>query len=334
MQHHISLPAEWETQDAVLLAWPHAATDWRDMLDEARACYVEIAKAILKYEPLVIVSPDGLPARDIEQLSAASHRILNCLISTNDTWARDFGPITIFRGGIPTPLDFRFNAWGLKYAADKDNLVNLRLDGQRLFKQPLASRQGFVLEGGSIESDGRGTVMTTSRCLLAPNRNDHMSKEDIEEYLKLSLGAKKILWLNHGEVEGDDTDGHIDTLARFAPGRTIVYNGGDEKMLEELKAFTNAEGEPFNLMELPLPDAIVDAAGKKLPATYANFLVINGAVLVPVYGQPEHDQEALKVMADAFPGRAIMGIDCRPLIRQHGSLHCVTMQFPKNSLNL
>jgi agmatine deiminase len=337
------LPPEWEIQDGVLLSWPHKETDWADMLPEVSDCYKSIARAITEDEDLIIVAPDIDTVKS--SLSGInSPRIHYYKLPTNDTWARDFGPITVMRDGQPVLLDFKFNAWGLKFAADKDNLINSRLDLYEAFKCKLENHLDMVLEGGSIESDGNGTLMTTTHCLLSPNRNGAWSKEEIDAKLKEVLGVTKILWLENGLIEGDDTDGHIDTLARFTPGNTIMYTGCNEapsrqyyalnKMEEELKTFTNADGKHYNLIKLPLPDPIQDKDGNLLPATYANFLIMNNQVLVPIYNQPEKDELALAIIKIAFPDKKIKGIDCNPLIKQHGSLHCATMQFPQNVLAL
>jgi agmatine deiminase len=312
------LPAEWEPQDAVLLAWPHERTVWASCLANAQKVFGEIEAAIRRFEQVVVVRPD---AHD-----------LPC----NDIWARDFGPITIEEDGKPVLLDFTFNGWGGKFAAELDNALTRKLHLCGAFgKTPLRSVD-LVLEGGSIESDGAGTILTTEECLLNPNRNPQHSKAQIEQRLKDEFGATNILWLKHGHMAGDDTDAHIDTLARLCPNRTIVYVACDDPadehhaelkaMEQELQAF-----DGYRLLPLPWPRAKHDEDGERLPATYANFLVINGAVLVPTYDDPK-DLPALEVVGKAFPGREIIGIDCSTLIRQHGSLHCVTMQIPKGVL--
>lgn len=337
-----SFAAEWDPQDGVLIAWPHVGTDWAYMLEEVTACYVEIARAVLQDdERLVIVAPDADDVRsalgdDIDWL-----RIDIVELPTNDTWVRDYGPIAVWRDGGMVLTDFTFNAWGMKFAADCDNQVTARLNERGLLQLPLIDCRDLVLEGGSIETDGNGTVMTTTCCLTAPNRNDALTREQLEETLLERLGCLRMLWLDHGELVGDDTDGHIDTLARFAPGNVIIYTGCDDpadehfeslmKMEEELKGFTNVLGEHYHLIKLPLPDAMFDEISR-LPATYSNFLITNHQVLVPLYGQPEKDLKACQLIGEAFPGRKVIGIDCRALICQHGSLHCATMQLPKGAL--
>ena len=334
-----SFAAEWDCQEGILIAWPHAGTDWAYMLDEVTACYVEIARAILMDdERLIIVAPDADEVRDALGTDVDWERINIVELPTNDTWVRDYGPITVYKDGRMVLTDFTFNAWGMKFAADCDNLVTSRLHEKGLFNMPLLNCRDLVLEGGSIETDGRGTVLTTTSCLTAPNRNDALSREQLEQVLLDRLGCIKMLWLENGALAGDDTDGHIDTLARFAPGGIILYNGCDDpedehfeslmKMEQELKDMTDVDGNHYQLIKLPLPDACYDEISR-LPATYANFLITNHQVLVPLYGQPDKDIKACQLIGQAFPGRKVVGIDCRPLICQHGSLHCATMQIPR-----
>lgn len=333
-------PAEWEHSDTLLIAWPHENTDWKYMLEDVERCYLEIVRNATRFGTVIIATPE--PAAVDARLKSTGIDMSRCVLAevpTNDTWARDFGPITLLDGdGQPTLLDFKFNGWGLKFASDKDNLITGRLHGDGFIKGRYANRLNFVLEGGSIESDGKGTLLTTSECLLSPNRNGEFSREQIERYLIENLHVSKVLWLDHGALAGDDTDSHIDTLARLAPDHTIVYVKCDDPedehfaeldaMENQLSAMRDAEGQPFRLLSLPLPDAIHDENGERLPATHANFLIFNGAVLVPTYNQPAKDSAALATIAKAFPQHQIIGVDCRALIHQHGSLHCVTMQLP------
>lgn len=341
-KRNCSYAAEWDPQDGILIAWPHAGTDWAYMLNEVTACYIELARAILQDdERLVIVAPDGDEVRDALGPDVDWSRIDIVEMPTNDTWVRDYGPITVYREGHMALADFTYNAWGMKFAADCDNLVTSRLNERGIFHIPVVNCRDLVLEGGSIETDGKGTVMTTTCCLTAPNRNDALTQEQLEAELLRRLGCEKMAWVNHGELTGDDTDGHIDTLARFAPGGVILYTGCDDpddeqfeslmKMEEDLKRLTDIEGNHYHLIKLPLPDAIYDEISR-LPATYANFLVMNHQVLVPVYGQPANDVRACELIGQAFPGRKVVAIDCRALIFQHGSLHCATMQLPKGAL--
>ncbi|WP_246863709.1 agmatine deiminase family protein [Muribaculum sp. NM65_B17] len=336
------LPAEWEPHGAVMLSWPHKDTDWAPVLDEAIDCFVEIAKAIAREETLIVVAPDVEEPRRVLDCEKLPNRILYLTVPTNDTWARDFGPITVERDGNPVICDFKFNGWGLKFPADKDNLITRAMCNTGLLRGRYSNELSFVLEGGSIESDGQGTLMTTSQCLLSPNRNGAMSRDEIEEYLKSRFGLDRVLWLDYGALEGDDTDSHIDTLARLTPNDTILYVGTDDvtdshydelnKMKLQLQSFVTASGQPYNLIELPLPDAVYDEEGNRLPATYANFLIMNHSILMPVYRQPQKDELAAQIIKIAFPDHQVVKIDCSVLIKQHGSLHCVTMQVPETIL--
>ena len=337
------LPAEWEPQSGVQLTWPHRDTDWAPMLDEVLAVYHQMAREISLREPLLIVAPEG-----------AAPGMLHVVCNTDDTWARDHGFITLIDdlrfkpprsqlSNIHFPncklLDFCFNGWGEKFPAAHDNAINRRLYDVGAVKGEYVDHLDFVLEGGSIESDGRGTIFTTSQCLLAPHRNQPLTRQEIEQRLKDYLCADRVLWIDHGHLAGDDTDGHIDTLVRICPDDTLLYIRCDDPadehyddlrlMEEQLRSFRTLDCRPYRLLPLPLPHPICDDDGQRLPATHANFLVINGAVLCPTYGQPDLDAEAMRIIGEAFPGRDIVGIDCRPLIRQHGSLHCCTMQFPE-----
>ena len=322
-------PAEWEPQWGVQLTWPHAATDWAPILEEITETYKEIAREISAREALLIVAPESARLTISYPLSA---------IPSNDTWARDHGFITLVDDqGHARLLDFCFNGWGEKFAADLDNAINRRLYEEEKLQGEYIDCLDFVLEGGSIESDGKGTVFTTTGCLLAPHRNQPLTQAQIEQRLKQELHAERILWIDHGNLTGDDTDGHIDTLVRICPNDTLLYVGCDDpddeqytelKLMEEqLKTFRTLDGKPYRLLKLPMPRPIYDD-GDRLPATYANFLVINNAVLCPTYAQPDLDAEALRLIKEAFPDREIVGIDCRSIIKQHGSLHCCTMQFP------
>ena len=304
--------AEWEPQSMVQLTWPHKDTDWAPMLPEITAVYEEMAREIAKREPLLIVAPEEF--------------------ISNDTWARDHGFITVEDHGELVLLDFCFNGWGEKFEAALDNAINRHLYEQGLVRGTYEDHLDFVLEGGSIESDGKGTVFTTTCCLMAPHRNQPLTQAQIEDRLKHHLGAERVVWINHGSLIGDDTDGHIDTLVRICPDDTLLYIGADADhpdllaMEEELRTLRTIDGRPYRLLQLPLPRPIYDG-DDRLPATYANYLVINGAVLVPTYAQPDLDAEALRTIALAYPDREIVPIDCRPVIRQHGSLHCCTMQY-------
>ena len=341
-QNNLRLPAEWESSGAILLSWPHQDSDWAYMLEEVTECYINIVQAIIQETNVIIVAPDiSIPQQSLKHLDQSNIKYLK--IETNDTWARDFGVITTIDGNGNYILnDFQFNGWGLKFAACKDNLITTELIKQNALKGQYNNCLGFTLEGGGIESDGKGLLLTTSECLLSPNRNGDLSKNEIEKYLSSVFGLSKILWLDHGFLEGDDTDSHIDTLARIAPNDTIVYIGTDDvsdthyealqAMKQQLKSFTNIEGKPFNLIELPLPHPIYDEDGLRLPATYANFLIMKESVILPTYNQKQNDSLAIELIQKAFPNHKIITVDCNALIKQHGSLHCVTMQLPKEIL--
>lgn len=334
----VTFPAEWYPQSGIQITWPHSETDWVDILDEVTSCYISFSKEILKREKLLIVCANEDDVLN-HFTSDEKKNIITIQVSSNDTWARDHGPISVFKNGIPAIIDFGFNGWGLKFAANLDNQITKKLYSQEVYNSNVKyiNRIDFILEGGAIESDGEGTLLTTSQCLLAPNRNQPMIQNEIEEYLINTLGVERILWLNHGYLAGDDTDSHIDTLARFCSRDTIAYVSCDDKddehydelkkLEDELKSFTTINNEPYNLIPLPMADMVIND-GYRLPATYANFLIINGAVLMPTYSSPK-DEIAKQQLQKAFPNHEIIGIDCQSLIKQHGSLHCVTMQLPE-----
>lgn len=334
-------PAEWELQDAVLLAWPHAQTDWVDMLSEVEHVYLEVTRQISRFEHVIIVSPEPEEVRT--QLSAAGIALAQIHFlqaETNDTWARDFGPVTVFNGDTVEQLDFTFNGWGNKFPAERDNRITSSLNQSGIVKSGQRKVIDLILEGGSIETDGEGTLLTTSQCLLNTNRNPDLSPQELEKQLSQYLGIDHFLWLDYGWLAGDDTDAHIDTLARLCPDSSIIYTQCDQpedehflelkKMEKQLTSFKTRQGQPFRLLPLPWPQARYND-NERLPATYANYLVINGAVLVPTYQDPA-DELALKTLSLAFPGREVIAIDCLPLIKQHGSLHCITMQLPAGVL--
>ena len=393
-----TLPAEWAPQSAIQLTWPHSGTDWAPMLPEVTECYLKMAFEMASRQPLLIVTPEPENLQQLQEQRLPANVLENiCIVKaeTDDTWARDHGFITVEDTDGWHLLDFRFNGWGGKFEAQHDNAINAELYRQGVLQGHYDNCLDFELEGGSIESDGAGTILTTAECLLNPNRrqaeshqvyldgrgakeedevnrrqaeshqaylNGRGAKEEdvvkeegeanrrhagdavpqvdkaaVERILQERLGAQRILWLHHGYLAGDDTDSHIDTLARLCPDDTILYvrcdDSNDEhypelKAMEaELTALRTAEGKPFRLIPLPMAKPCVEN-GERLPATYANFLVMNTAVLVPTYAQ-ENDGLALRKVAEAFPGRDVVGIDCRPLIVQHGSLHCCTMQYPR-----
>ena len=338
----VLLPAEWHSQSAVQLTWPHPATDWQADLAAVIACFQQIAYEIASRQPLLVVCQDKDEIR--EQLAhCPADRLTLYEIPTNDTWTRDHSGITVLQDGKPVLLDFQFNGWGLKFPANLDNQITRHLYQQQAFVAHTGYRsmKHIVLEGGSLESDGSGTLLTTEACLLSPNRNDTLTKAEIERLLKESFGLQRVLWLRHGYLAGDDTDSHIDTLARFCDSRTIAYvqcsDVTDEhyaalrRMEEELRAWVTLDGKPYRLIPLPMAEAVWDEGGNRLPATYANFLMINEAVLLPFYGT-ERDAVAQVRLQMVFPDREVIGIPCEPLIRQRGSLHCVTMQYPQGTV--
>ena len=339
-KRQLYMPAEWHRLQMVQLTWPHEGTDWNYMLGEVEKCYTELAKAISLRLQLLVVAPDVKKVKEtLEKGGANMNNVILFECDTNDTWARDHAFITILGDSVPHYVDFCFNGWGRKFKADLDNAINGKLYDAGIVKGEYEDCTSFVLEGGSIESDGKGTILTTSQCLLAPHRNQPMDKEEIEKCLKKMLHAERVLWLNHGNLIGDDTDGHVDTVARLAPNDTIVYMQCSDKndaqyadlkaMEEEIAELRTAEGKPYRMIPLPSPAPIHDEDGERLPATYANFLIMNNCILYPTYAQEENDRKAAVALGKAFPGHEIVGIDCRALIKQHGSLHCVTMQYPR-----
>lgn len=335
---------EWAPQEAVLMALPNENTDWNYIIDEARLQYERIIKAFTDENVhVVLICDDPDYARSLLG-KCRQDKITFISLDYNDTWTRDYGPITVMKDDRIRALDFGFNGWGLKFASDKDNLVNLWLSEKHVFSPDVyRNERAFVLEGGSVETDGEGTLLTTTRCLCSPNRNGGLSKKEVETKLQNLLGVNHVLFLDYGALEGDDTDSHIDTLARLAPDNSIIFTGCrnvDDSQFEELlkmraqlTMFRNAEGNPFNLIELPLPDAIFDEEGNRLPATYANYLVTDNVIFMPIYGQPENDRLAMQTVKIAYHSHKVVGIDCNTLIKQHGSLHCATMQIPKDLFN-
>ncbi len=340
----LRLPAEWEEQSGVQLTWPHRQTDWRPYLAEITETYIALARAIVRHERLLVVTPEADAVRQLltDRLGAeALGQITIAQCDTNDTWARDHGALTLMGEGGPQLLDFRFNGWGDKFAWQYDNAITAHLCAEGLLHGQRRDYDDMVLEGGSVESDGRGTIFTTSQCLLAPHRNQPLDRAGIERRLLQRLHAHRVVWIDHGQLAGDDTDGHIDTTVRVAPGNTLLYirctDASDSHyadlaaMERQLQQLTTTGGAPYRLVPLPMAQPIV-YDGERLPATYANFLVINGAVIYPTYAQPANDIAAREAIAAAFPGRELIGIDSRVIIRQHGSIHCLTMQYPRGVL--
>lgn len=337
----IHFPAEWHPQSAIQLTWPHTETDWVDIIDEVTTFYVGLAKEILKHTKLLIVCNNVAEVSN-NFTSTELKKITLVEIDSNDTWTRDHGAISVFIDGQPAIYDFGFNAWGLKFASNYDNQITQKLFERGVYVEKVKYHNylNFILEGGAIESDGEGTLLTTTQCLLAPNRNEPLTKEEIEAYLKNIFGLKQVLWLHHGYLSGDDTDSHIDTLARLCDKTTIAYvqctDQSDEhyqelkKMEQELAAFRTLDNEPYNLIALPMAKPVYED-NYRLPATYANFLIMDAVVLMPTYNT-DKDAVAKKQLQKAFPDKEIVGIDCQTLIKQHGSLHCITMQYPEGFL--
>jgi agmatine/peptidylarginine deiminase len=339
---------EWADQDAVMLTWPHKGTDWADNLARVEPVYAELAKHITAQQQLVIVAHnEPLKTHIITLLNTANinlNRVHFVVSPTNDTWARDHGPLTCAALTNSRQLkiyDFTFNGWGNKFASALDNQINRTLVNTLSNKNNQYQALDVVLEGGGIEINEHGVLLTTSECLLNKNRNPNLDPNDIEALLKNHLGATEFLWVDHGYLAGDDTDSHIDTLVRFAPNNTLVYVQCDDKsdehfsaldaMEKQLQSFKTADNAPYNLIALPWPTAVFDDQQTRLPATYANYLIINNTVLVPTYDDA-NDKLALAQVQTAYPNRTIIGINCRPIIEQFGSLHCITMQLPRGFL--
>lgn len=350
-QNQFRLPAEWEIQSGIMLIFPHKGTDWAPYLEEITKTYLQLIEAITRYEKLLIVAQDIEHVKCLvaENIAHGHENIIYRQCENNDTWARDVAPITVVANEEATNkttkfhlLDFCFNGWGEKFAAEKDNAINSQLYFSHTFNGSLENHKDFVLEGGSIESDGEATLFTTTACLTAPHRNQPLEKDDIEKRLLLLFPhLKRVVWIEHGELIGDDTDGHIDTILRCAPNNTLLYISTDDPTdphFEDLqaldrqaRALRTLNGQPYRCLKLPLPKAIYDG-DERLPATYANFLILNEAVIVPTYNQPDSDQLAIQTIAEAFQGYDIISIDSSTIVRQHGSIHCLTMQFPKGVL--
>jgi agmatine deiminase len=326
----------WEEQEFIQLVFPHQDTDWAEYLEEAIQTFVNIATIIQKYQKVLIIAQN---LSNIKSRFKNKKNLIFVKLNSNDTWSRDFGGISVRDSvnGTITILDFKFNGWGKKYPYKIDNDITKQLKFKGLLKQYYHQSIPFVLEGGSIETNGQGVLLTTKRCLLEKNRNPHLTQSTIAKKLQEYLGIKKVLWLESGYLEGDDTDGHIDTLARFIDANTIVYQSCDDKsdthyeelkkMENELKNFTNLDNQPFKLLPLPWIKSKY-YKDERLPATYANFIFVNGAIIVPTYNDT-NDEKCLDIFKKLFPKKDIVGCDCSTLIKQHGSLHCVTMEYFK-----
>lgn len=340
--HAPILPAEWAPQSAVILTWPHPHGDWAPWIESVEPVFCNIAYHVSQNQALIISCYDELHLNHVQnRLETKGCNMVRTslhIIPSNDSWTRDHGPITVFKDDGLHLMDFQFNGWGKKYESKLDNAITASLFKTGIFGDAEIEEIKLVLEGGSIESDGQGTLLTTSQCLLTPTRNPLLDQKGIEEQLAEVLGIKHFLWLNNGHLQGDDTDSHIDTLARFCDEQTICYVSCDDPadphyeslqaMEKELKAFRTLEDQPYRLVPLPMAAPVYNKDCTRLPATYANFLIINNAVLLPIYDDAQKNDVAIQTLAECFPSREIIAIDCMPLIEQYGSLHCVTMQIP------
>lgn len=336
------MPPEWSPQEAVWLSWPvDDPRHWGGAKRELMwAKFAEIAATISRFETVRINAPgqDHRAIREVcNRAKAVPEHIELFDHPHNDVWCRDHGPIFVKHRetGEVAVTDWEFNAWGGKFPPwDLDNGIPAQVAtalGKRLFKC------GMILEGGAIEINGAGQLLTTEAVLLNPNRNADLSKAEVERHLRDGLGVSEILWLRQG-IEGDDTDGHIDDLARFVDPQTLlacVDSGEANKaVLEEnfsrLRSFLGPNGRPFEVLGIPLPEAceVVGWRLPVLPASYVNFLILNGAVLVPTFRQPKNDGRALGMIGELFPTREIVGIECLDLVEEGGTLHCISQQQP------
>jgi agmatine deiminase len=327
---------EWAPQQAVMLAWPHASTDWAPWLSAIQRDYVELAVAIsTEVSPLILCQDETQRALILQQLGQRCQHAPRLVVAPfNDTWCRDYGPVTVAADGKPVLLDFQFKGWGDKYEASLDNDINQRLHAQ--WQAPLSTID-YELEGGSIETDGCGTLLTTVHCLLDSNRNKSFSKEQVERFVLEALGLERVLWISEGALLGDDTDSHIDNLVRFCSEDTIAYITCTRRedvhyeplrrMEEQVLALRRPDGSPYRFYAIDLPDPQFDEEGTRLPGSYVNFLIVNGSVLVPVFGCAQ-DAQALNTLQLCFPGKKIVPVPGANLIRQYGGPHCATMQLP------
>lgn len=335
--------AEWQHQEAVLMAWPYEGSDWQPWLAAISNSYVELAQAISHTATPLILCQNQQHQQWIEhQLPPhlVNHvRFIQC--TYDDTWCRDYGPIAVGQGAPERLLNFRFTGWGEKYTANDDDQVNAFLEKANAWLKPMAHLD-FELEGGAIETDGEGTLLTTTACLLDSNRNKGWNKSRVESALQEYLGVSRILWVSEGFLSGDDTDSHIDNLVRFANAHTLVYTSCDEPndphyaalkaMAQQVTGFRQTNGQPYHCIPLPIPAPISDENGKRLPASYANFLILNDSVIVPTF-LCDTDKKAMENLQHAFPNHRLIAIDGRQLIKQYGGPHCATMQIPKGLLN-
>ena len=340
MSKPFSMLPEWAPQQAVMLAWPHEATDWAPWLEAIERDYVELAAAIASEVPPLVLCRDEAHKTHVAALlqGRCTRAPMLVVAAYNDTWCRDYGPVTVSHAGNMQLLDFQFHGWGAKYEASLDNSINRSLID--LWRAPLVTID-YELEGGSIETDGCGSLLTTEHCLLDSNRNSTYSREGVEQFVLGQLGLERVLWLSEGMLIGDDTDSHIDNLARFCDAHTIAYatcsvasdphHAPLQKMAAQLQALRKPDGSAYRLVPIELPAPQLDEEGSRLPGSYVNFLIVNRSVLVPVFGCPE-DALALNALQQCFAGRKVVPVPGGNLIRQFGGPHCATMQLPVNTL--
>jgi agmatine deiminase len=336
------MPAEWEAHAATWLTWPHDEAHWPGKFEVVAPYWARMVKELETGENVHILIHDDETERvatgTMERAGVAGHRVHLHRVRNNFSWARDHGPIFLKNNAGQVSIShWQYNAWGQKYAYDLDNAIPARI--ARLTELPMIEAP-MVLEGGSIDVNGLGTLLTTRSCLLNPNRNPHLTKEQIEQNLKDYLGVRHILWLHDG-IAGDDTDGHVDDLARFVGPRTAVAvveeNSQDEnhaplaENLNLLRAMTDQDGNPLDIIELPMPAPVI-YQNQRLPASYANFYIGNEVVLLPTFNDP-NDQKAIDALQKVFPTRRIAAIDARDLIWGLGAFHCVTQQQPVGTWN-
>lgn len=338
-------PAEWALQGAVLLIWPHDGTDWAARLGDAEKAFGAFAAAITRYEPVVIVCRDRrVRERVLGQLAAlgcSRAAVGTVILDTDDTWARDIAPLSVTDGGLPMLVDWGFNGWGNRHAHGRDSVFGQNLIDSAGFATLGYQRTQTILEGGAVDTDGAGTLLVNKPTVLGPSRNPDLDETQAEALFQRHLGIERTLWLDVPPLAGDDTDGHIDTLARFCGPKTIAHaapnaSGTDPnadalaQLAEQLATLRTAEGEPYDLIPLPGPEPIADDGGQPLPATYANFLIVNGAVLLPSYAEAA-DGPAVERLQAAFPNRTAVPVPARTFITEAGSLHCLSMQLPEGS---
>jgi agmatine deiminase len=335
------MPAEWEPHEATWLAWPHNQDHWPGNFQPIPHVYCEIIRALVLSEKVYVCVNDAAMENSASELLERSNVALENVrffqIPTDASWSRDHGPIFVRdENENLIATDWIFNAWGGKYPPwDRDDAVPQHV--ARILELPLV-QPGIVLEGGSIDVNGKGTILTTEQCLLNPNRNPHLRRNQIEQYLQQYLGVTNILWLKEGIV-GDDTDGHVDDIARFVNARTVVCeleeNNTDanceilKRSFDNLKKMRDQDGAPLEVIAIPMPDAVMHE-GIRLPASYANFYIANRVVIVPTF-RCKKDDDAIRILSGLFPNHKVIGIDCVDLVWGLGTLHCSTQQQPSGA---